>query len=156
MAFDFPNSPVLNEVFTDAATGKQYVWNGFAWGKGYTEPPVGVTHPPAETIPVEPPIDGETSVDAVLRSLSADLTQVQNDAGQKVAKAGNTEGIMTGILTLSEHPTAASGEFQAATKGFVSSIAGLPPTTGGLPGQALVLDALNVPAWGAPIAGGNF
>src|SRR6187399_3672629 len=145
MAFDFPSAPVLNEVFTDTATGKQYVWNGVAWGKNYSEPPAGVAHPPAETIPVDPPIDGATSVDAVLRQLSVDLAAVENDNGQKVAKAAGTEGIMTGILTLSEHPTAASGEFQAATKGFVSGIVGLPPTTGGVPGQALVLDLMNVP-----------
>jgi len=156
MAFDFPSNPVLNEVFTDTPTGKQYVWNGFAWSKNYSEPPAGVAHPPAETIPVEPPIDGATTVDAVLRQISADLTQVENDNGQKVAKAGGTEGIMTGILTLSEHPTAASGEFQAATKGFVNSIAGLPPIGAGVPGQALVLNASSIPAWGAPIAGGNF
>src|SRR6185369_13139326 len=98
MAFDFPSSPVLNEVFTDAATGKQYVWNGVAWGKNYSEPPAGVAHPPAETIPVEPPIDGADSVDAVLRQFSADITQLSADSGQKVAKAGNTEGIMTGYL----------------------------------------------------------
>src|SRR6185369_15025727 len=100
MAFDFPSSPVLNEIFTDVATGKIYVWNGYAWGKNYSEPPAGVQHPPAETIPVEPPIDGETSVDAVLRSFSADITQLQSDNGQKVAKEGGAEGIMTGILTL--------------------------------------------------------
>jgi hypothetical protein len=154
MAFDFPSAPVLNEIWTDTATGKQYVWNGYAWGKTYSEPPAGVAHPPAETIPVEPPIDGETSVDAVLRTFSADINQLQTDNGQKVAKAGGTEGIMTGILTLSEHPTAASGEFQAATKGFVGSIAGLPP--GGVPGMVLAISSTGVAQWGAAADGGNF
>jgi len=154
MAFDFPSNPVQGDIWTDAASGKQYTWNGFAWSKGYSEPAAGIDHPPAETIPVEPPIDGETSVDAVLRSFSADISQLQNDSGQKVAKEGGAEGIMTGILTLSEHPTAASGEFQAATKGFVGSIAGLPP--GGTVGQVLAINPAGVPQWGSPADGGNF
>ena len=151
MAFDFPSSPVLNEVFTDAATGKQYVWNGVAWGKNYSEPPAGVAHPPAETIPVEPPIDGEDSVDAVLRNFSADINALQAETGNKVDVAGDT---MTGALILSEHPTALSPEFQAATKGFVGSIAGLPP--GGTIGQTLAINSTGVPAWGAVVDAGNF
>jgi len=150
MAFDFPSSPVLNEVFTDAATGKQYVWNGVAWGKNYSEPPAGVAHPPAETIPVEPPIDGEDSVDAVLRNFSADINALQAETGNKVDVAGDT---MTGPLILSEHPTAASPPLQAATKGFVASIS-LP--TGGVEGQALSINAAGIATWGAPIFGANF
>jgi len=150
MAFDFPSNPVLNEIFTDVPTGKQYVWNGFAWGKSYTEPPAGIQHPPAETIPVEPPIDGETSVDAVLRNFSADITQLQAESGNKVDVAGDT---MTGPLILSEHPTAASPVLQAATKGFVASVS-LP--VGGVEGQALSINAAGLPVWGAPIFGANF
>jgi hypothetical protein len=153
MAFDFPNAPVQGEIFTDTVSGAKYVWSGFAWTKGYREPAAGVSHPPAETIPVEPPIDGETSVDAVLRSFSADITQLQAETGNKVDVAGDT---MTGPLILSEHPTVASPDLQAATKGMVNSVAGLPPVGAGVPGQALVLSAANIPAWGAPIAGGNF
>ena len=150
MAFDFPSAPVLNEVFTDTATGKTYVWNGYAWGKNYSEPPASVSHPPAETIPVEPPIDGADSVDAVLRQFSADITQLTQDSGQKVAKAGNTEGIMTGFLTLNANPV---DPLHAVPKQYVDNIASMPP--GGVAGQALVKDATNVPVWGAPIDGGN-
>ena len=151
MAFDFPSNPVQGDIFTDAATGKQYSWNGFAWSKGYNEPPVGVTHPPAETIPVEPPIDGEDSVDAVLRNFSADITQLQNDSGQKVAKAGNTEGIMTGFLTLNANPV---DPLHAVPKQYVDSRTALPP--GGVEGQALSINAAGLPVWGAPIFGANF
>jgi hypothetical protein len=153
MAFDFPSNPVSGEIWTDVATGATYMWSGFAWKRGYSEPPAGIQHPPAETIPVDPPIDGETSVDAVLRSFNAEIDQLATDSGQKVAKAGNTEGIMTGILTLSEHPGPTSGEFQAATKGFVTAVS-LP--TGGVEGQALTINAAGIPVWGAPIFGANF
>lgn len=151
MAFDFPSSPVLNEVWTDAATGKQYIWNGFAWGKSYSEPPAGVAHPPAETIPVEPPIDGATSVDAVLRQLSVDLAAVENDNGQKVAKAGNTEGIMTGFLTLHADPV---DPLHAVPKQYVDGRASLP--TGGTVGQVLAINPSGVAQWGAAADGGNF
>jgi hypothetical protein len=151
MAFDFPSAPVLNEVWTDTSTGKQYVWNGYAWGKTYSEPPAGVAHPPAETIPVEPPIDGETSVDAVLRSFSADINQLTQDSGQKVAKAGNTEGIMTGFLTLNADPV---DPLHAVPKQYVDSRASLP--TGGTVGQVLAINPLGTPQWGAAADGGNF
>ena len=97
MAFDFPSSPVLNEVFTDAATGKQYVWNGVAWGKNYSEPPAGVAHPPAETIPVEPPIDGADNVNDVLMNFNAEIDTLANETTGKVEIAGDT---MTGPLIL--------------------------------------------------------
>jgi len=151
MAFDFPNAPVQGEIWTDAATGKQYSWNGFAWSKGYSEPPAGIAHPPAETIPVEPPIDGADSVDEVLRNFSADIVTLQQETGNKVDVAGDT---MTGPLLLSEHPTAASPDLQAATKGFVGSIAALPP--GGTIGQVLAINPSGLPQWGAAADGGNF
>jgi hypothetical protein len=154
MAIDFPAQPVQGEIYTDPTSGATWMWNGYAWTRGYSEPPAGIAHPPAETIPVEPPIDGMTSVDAVLRQLSVDLAAVENDNGQKVAKEGGAEGIMTGILTLSEHPTAASGEFQAATKGFVGSIAGLPP--GGTFGQTLAINSTGVAGWGNVVDAGNY
>ena len=151
MAFDFPSNPVQGDIWTDAATGKQYSWNGFAWSKGYSEPPAGIQHPPAETIPVEPPIDGETSVDAVLRSLSVEVDQLAQDAGQKVAKAGNTEGIMTGFLTLNANPVE---PLHAVPKQYVDGISGLPP--GGTIGQVLAINPSGLPQWGAAADGGNF
>ena len=46
MAFDFPDSPVDGETFTDAASGVSYSWNGYAWktvssGGGGTPPVSG-------------------------------------------------------------------------------------------------------------------
>jgi len=151
MAFDFPSSPVLNEVFTDAATGKQYVWNGVAWGKNYSEPPAGVAHPPAETIPVEPPIDGADNVNDVLMNFNAEIDTLATDSGQKVAKAGNTEGIMTGYLTLNADPV---DPLHAVPKRYVDGIAGLPP--GGTVGQTLAINSTGVPQWGAIVDAGNF
>jgi len=31
MAFDFPSSPLPNDVFTDTATGTSYTFSGVAW-----------------------------------------------------------------------------------------------------------------------------
>ena len=31
MAFNFPANPMPDDVFTDTASGINYVWNGFAW-----------------------------------------------------------------------------------------------------------------------------
>ena len=31
MAFDFPASPAINDKYTDAASGTEYLWNGVAW-----------------------------------------------------------------------------------------------------------------------------
>ena len=151
MAFDFPANPVQGAMFTDTATGTVYIWNSYAWGRRYSEPPVGATHPPAETIPVEPPIDGADNVNDVLVNLSSQVDVLATQTGNKVDVAGDT---MTGPLILSEHPTALSPEFQAATKGFVSSIAGLPP--GGLEGQVLAISSTGIATWGAPIVGANF
>jgi len=151
MAFDFPSAPVQGDIWTDPTSGASYMWNGFAWSRGYSEPPAGINHPPAETIPVDPPIDGADSVDEVLRKFSADITQLTQETGNKVDVAGDT---MTGPLILSEHPTAASPEFQAATKGFVGSIAALPP--GGTVGQVLAINPSGLPQWGSPADGGNF
>lgn len=148
--FDFPNSPAVGDIFTDPTTGATWRWSGEAWRKAYSEPPAGVAHPPAETIPLEPPIDGETTVQGSLQKLSLEVDAVAAETGNKVDVAGDT---MTGPLILSEHPTAASPEFQAATKGFISSVT-LPP--GGTPGQALVKDPTNIPVWGASIDGANF
>lgn len=64
-----------------------------------------------------------------------------------VLKAGDT---MTGFLTLSADPVQ---PLHAATKQYVDATA-LP--LGGVAGQALVKDPVNVPAWGAPISAGNF
>jgi len=150
MAFDFPSSPAQGEIWTDTATGAQYMWSGYAWKKGYSEPPAGVSHPPAETIPVEPPIDGADNVNDVLMNFSADIGQLQQETGNKVDVAGDT---MTGPLILSEHPTAASPVLQAATKGFVASIS-LP--TGGVEGQALSINAAGIATWGAPIFGASY
>jgi hypothetical protein len=151
MAFDFPSNPVNGEIWTDTLTGKQYMWNGFAWSKGYSEPPAGIAHPPAETIPVEPPIDGATSVDAVLRNLSVEVDQLTQDSGQKVAKAGNTEGIMTGFLTLNADPV---DPLHAVPKQYVDARASLP--TGGVTGMVLAINAAGLPQWGAAADGGNF
>ena len=46
MAFDFPDSPVDGETFTDATSGAIYPWNGYAWkavssGGGGTPPVSG-------------------------------------------------------------------------------------------------------------------
>jgi hypothetical protein len=150
MAFDFPASPVNGEIFVDPTTGATWMWNSYAWGKGYSEPPAGIAHPPAETIPVDPPIDGMTNVNDVLMAFDAEIEQLSNEGTGKVEIAGDT---MTGPLILSEHPTAASPALQAATKQYVGTVS-LP--SGGLAGEALVKDALNVPQWGAAIQGGNF
>ena len=32
MAFDFPNNPVVDQVYTDL--GVSYVWNGYGWTSG--------------------------------------------------------------------------------------------------------------------------
>lgn len=64
-----------------------------------------------------------------------------------VLKAGDT---MTGFLTLSANPVQ---PMHAATKQYTDALS-LP--LGGVPGQALVKDPLNVPAWGATIDGANF
>ena len=151
MAFDFPSSPTAGDIFTDTASGAQYYWNGVAWTKGYSEPGTGIAHPPAETIPVEPPIDGADNVNDVLTNFSVEIDQLTNDSAGKVDIAGHT---MTGALILSEHPTAASPDLQAATKGYVAGIGGLPP--GGTIGQALVIDPSGIPTWGAAVEGGNF
>ena len=151
MAFDFPSNPAQGEIFTDTATGTQYMWSGYAWKKGYSEPPAGVNHPPAETIPVEPPIDGADNVNDVLVNFNAEIDQLANETTGKVDVAGDT---MTGALILSEHPTAASPDLQAATKGFVGSIAGMP--IGGTIGQVLAINPSGVPQWGAAADGGNF
>jgi len=150
MAFDFPSSPASGEIWTDTATGVQYMWSGYAWKKGYSEPAAGIEHPPAETIPVEPPIDGADNVNDVLMNFNAEIDQLANDTTGKVEIAGDT---MTGPLILSEHPTAASPVLQAATKGFVASIS-LP--TGGVEGQALSINAAGIATWGAPIFADNF
>lgn len=31
MAINFPNSPTLNEVYTDSTSGFSFKWNGSAW-----------------------------------------------------------------------------------------------------------------------------
>jgi hypothetical protein len=31
MAFDFPASPTINEIFTDPVSGASYVWTGLTW-----------------------------------------------------------------------------------------------------------------------------
>jgi hypothetical protein len=31
LAFDFPTSPAINDKYTDAVSGTEYVWNGVAW-----------------------------------------------------------------------------------------------------------------------------
>lgn len=36
MAFDFPANPLPDDVFTDTATGINYIWNGFAWKRPST------------------------------------------------------------------------------------------------------------------------
>jgi len=151
MAFDFPSNPAQGEIFTDTATGATYVWKGYAWGKNYSEPPAGVAHPPAETIPVEPPIDGADNVNEVLINLDARVTQLATDNGQKVAKAGNTEGIMTGFLTLNANPV---DPLHAVPKQYVDSRASLPP--GGVPGMVLAINTTGLPEWGAAADGGNF
>lgn len=35
MALNFPDSPTLNEVYTDATSGFSYVWNGTVWISTY-------------------------------------------------------------------------------------------------------------------------
>ena len=70
--------------------------------------------------------------------------------GDYVLKTGDT---MSGPLLLSEHLTAASPALQAATKQSLASVA-LP--TGGIVGQALAKNDLNIPVWGATIDAGNF
>ena len=150
MAFDFPSNPAQGEIWTDTATGKQYMWNGVAWAKGYSEPPAGIQHPPAETIPVDPPIDGADNVNEVLTNFNMEIDQLTTDSGQKVAKAGNTEGIMTGFLTLNADPV---DTLHAVPKQYVDRIGGIPP--GGVAGQALVLDSTGTPTWGAVVEAGN-
>src|SRR4029079_5436206 len=144
MAFNFPDNPVQGEFWTDTASGASYMWNGFAWSKGYSEPAAGISHPPAETIPLDPPIDGETTVQGSLQKMSVEVDQLAAETGNKVDVAGDT---MTGPLILSEHPTPASPPLQAATYGFVSGIAGFP--TGGTVGQILAINTLGTPQWGA-------
>jgi hypothetical protein len=151
MAFDFPSSPAVGDIFTDAASGASYSWNGAVWSRGYREPAAGADHPPAETIPLDPPVDGETTVQGSLQKLSVEVDTLASETGNKVDVAGDT---MTGPLILSEHPTAASPEFQAATRGYVGSIAGLPP--GGTVGQTLAITSTGVPEWGAVVDAGNF
>jgi hypothetical protein len=36
MAFDFPASPLPDDVYVDPTTGVNYVWNGFAWKRPAT------------------------------------------------------------------------------------------------------------------------
>ena len=49
MAFDFPAAPVLNEVFTDIATGATYVWSGEAWKAKGNGADAGASFPEAPT-----------------------------------------------------------------------------------------------------------
>lgn len=67
-------------------------------------------------------------------------------AGAFVLKAGDT---MTGDLILNRDPAV---PLQAATKAYVDAKA----IPGGAVGEALVKDAGNNPAWGAPIDGGTY
>jgi len=59
MAFDFPSSPVIDQVYT-SADGIMYAWDGVAWMKGSGSGTGGV--PP--TGPVIPPVgaDGQALV----------------------------------------------------------------------------------------------
>lgn len=107
MAFDFPSSPTLYQVYTHS--GVTWVWNGYAW----------VTSGPSGAMPTT----------------------------EFVLKVGDT---MTGPLVLPGDPTTA---LQAAPKQYVDAKS-LP--AGGTPGQALVINASNVPIWGSPIEGGSF
>ena len=150
MAIDFPANPTGGQIFTDAASGASWGWDGEKWTKGYNEPPAGVTHPPAETIPVVPPINGNDNVNDVLVDFSADIAQLQTDNGQKVAKAGNTEGIMTGFLTLNADPVQ---PLHAVPKQYVDRLS-LPP--GGTVGQTLAIDSVGIPNWGNVVDAGNF
>ena len=52
MSFDYPSSPVLNQVYT-APTGQGYVWSGTAWNLAQTSPqaPVASDNPPASPYP---------------------------------------------------------------------------------------------------------
>jgi hypothetical protein len=68
-------------------------------------------------------------------------------AGDFVEITGDT---MTGFLTLNADPVQ---PLHAATRQYVDRTA-LP--AGGAVGEALVKNATNVPAWGAPISGPNF
>ena len=65
-----------------------------------------------------------------------------------VLKTGDT---MSGPLNI---PMAPVAPIEAANKAYVDSVAGIP--LGGLPGQALVINAASVPTWGAPIDGGTY
>jgi hypothetical protein len=48
VSFDYPSSPVLNQVY-NAPTGQGYIWNGTAWNLAQTSPqaPVASDNPPA-------------------------------------------------------------------------------------------------------------
>jgi hypothetical protein len=41
MAMDFPANPTVDDVFTDAASGATYTWNGYAWAKSSSSGPIG-------------------------------------------------------------------------------------------------------------------
>lgn len=50
MAFDFPNAPVLDDEFVDAASGAVYKWNGLAWKRKAVA--AGTTPPPLPYLPL--------------------------------------------------------------------------------------------------------